>query len=269
MPTNMHVHDHTHELTLGLSFFLGALHALEPGHGKTALLAVMLDGQRNVWHPFVMGISTAAAHSVSMLAIIFGVQLTQFFMSAGDQDRTFTSALQWISASIVMVVGLAALRNSLRGRDCCAGDHQDLCCGQSGSAVVILQPASPGSGLLTVLPDSGAGQQFEVKGPARTAGLRPAVLLGFAVGLVPCPTALAACFSGLAAGDRVAVYATTGLFLVGIACALAICGMVLQFVGNRVRQQTAFLRAIPWPVIRAAVILGTGTLSCLRLFVYA
>ncbi|MCP4772921.1 MAG: cobalt transporter, partial [Planctomycetaceae bacterium] len=26
---------HSHELTLGLAFGLGAIHALEPGHGKT------------------------------------------------------------------------------------------------------------------------------------------------------------------------------------------------------------------------------------------
>ena len=29
---------HSHELTLGFAFGLGAIHALEPGHGKTAML---------------------------------------------------------------------------------------------------------------------------------------------------------------------------------------------------------------------------------------
>ena len=28
------MHEHTHEMTLGLAFFLGAIHALEPGHGE-------------------------------------------------------------------------------------------------------------------------------------------------------------------------------------------------------------------------------------------
>lgn len=49
------MHQHTHELTLGLAFFLGALHALEPGHGKTAMLVYLSGERRGYWHPLVMG----------------------------------------------------------------------------------------------------------------------------------------------------------------------------------------------------------------------
>jgi len=38
-PTNAKLMlDHMHELTFGLAIFLGALHALEPGHGQTVML---------------------------------------------------------------------------------------------------------------------------------------------------------------------------------------------------------------------------------------
>ena len=36
--------------SLDFAFLLGALHALEPGHGKTAMAAFMLGGRKNAWH---------------------------------------------------------------------------------------------------------------------------------------------------------------------------------------------------------------------------
>ena len=46
---------HTHDLTLGLAFGLGALHALEPGHGKTAMLVYFAGERKSLLHPLVVG----------------------------------------------------------------------------------------------------------------------------------------------------------------------------------------------------------------------
>ncbi|GAA5505430.1 hypothetical protein Rcae01_00875 [Novipirellula caenicola] len=43
------MHTHSHELTLGVAFFLGALHALEPGHGKTAMLVDRFGNQSKLY----------------------------------------------------------------------------------------------------------------------------------------------------------------------------------------------------------------------------
>lgn len=61
------------EWTLGLAFLLGLLHALEPGHGKTALWVYLSSGGRRPWHPLVMGASTAFSHSISLLVIALTV----------------------------------------------------------------------------------------------------------------------------------------------------------------------------------------------------
>lgn len=91
------MHDHTHELTLGLAFFLGAIHALEPGHGKTAMLVYLSGQRRGFWHPIVMGLSSALAHSTSLLIIAFIVHLTQHALT-GDhhhEDEQVVAVMQW------------------------------------------------------------------------------------------------------------------------------------------------------------------------------
>ena len=43
------MHKHAHELTLGRTFFLGVLNALEPGHRKTTMLVYLPGVRRSYW----------------------------------------------------------------------------------------------------------------------------------------------------------------------------------------------------------------------------
>ena len=98
---------HTHDLTLGLAFGLGALHALEPGHGKTAMLVYFAENRRSLLHPLVVGVSSAVSHSVSLVAIAAVVHLAHHLMT-GDhhhENHDVTQLLRWISAGLVLVVG--------------------------------------------------------------------------------------------------------------------------------------------------------------------
>lgn len=45
----------------GLALLLGALHALEPGHGKAAIAAYTVGNRGRISHIFVLGVSTALA----------------------------------------------------------------------------------------------------------------------------------------------------------------------------------------------------------------
>ena len=68
---------HSHELTLGFAFGLGAIHALEPGHGKTAMLLYLAGERKSFLHPMVMGLSSALSHSICLL-----------YTSPSPRDRT-------------------------------------------------------------------------------------------------------------------------------------------------------------------------------------
>lgn len=283
----MHVHTHTHELTLGFSFFLGVIHALEPGHGKTAMFVYLADGRRSIWHPVVMGLSTAVSHSVSLFAIAFSVHLAHHVLT-GDHahEDTISSFFQWISALLVVAVGLWMLRLSLRGRHgCCANHGHDhtACCGEKrslhtqeqavgsadfasgksrSSSIEPLAAAVSGSPLLPVLdvvPES------KVMREQKTGSLRITALLGLAVGLLPCPTALAACFSGLSEGMSATVYLIIALFAAGIAFSLAGVGILLQYFGKTASVHSSRFKGLPWPLIRSVLILMVGIVSVIRL----
>lgn len=235
------MHVHTHEITLGLAFFLGALHALEPGHGKTAMLVYLSGQRRGFWHPLVMGLSSGLAHSVSLIAIAVVVHLTQHAVT-GDhhhEDATAVSAMQWLSGLLVLAVGgwmlVAAIRAKPTKCGCKHHRHAEHC-------------------------DSGASDNRILKKRSYSMS----ALLGVAFGLLPCPSALAAYFTSMSTGAPVAAYAVIALFAAGIACSLTSVGLLVQRFGDRFANRESRLARLPWPYIRAALILGVGVLYTYR-----
>lgn len=241
------MHDHAHQLTLGLAFGLGALHALEPGHGKTAMLVYLAGQRRNLLHPLVMGLSSALAHSVSLIGIAAAVHLAHHLVT-GDHhhdDAAVTRGMQWISAALVICVGLWMLLAAWRGRTmptkcgCCDG-HQH---GADQSARDGDEPRKFGS---------------------RTSYSMSA-MLGVAFGLLPCPSAMAAYFTGMSSGTPVAAYGVIGLFAAGIACSITLFGILVQVMGTRLLNRESKLSSLPWPFLRAGLILMIGVVYVSRL----
>ena len=189
------MHYHSYELTLGLSFLLGILHALEPGHGKTAMLVYLTGGRRSAWHPLVMGISTAISHSLSLLAIAFSVHLAHHLITGDHHHEHLVSrVLQWISALLVMTIGAWMLVQARRGRSasCACGHHA---CSQDRH-----QATHPDLVSLSGIDSPAEREPAELPVPRSPHGFRTTAMLGFAVGLLPCPSVLAALFTGLSTG---------------------------------------------------------------------
>jgi len=246
------MHDHTHELTLGFAFLLGAVHALEPGHGKTAMFVYLAGGKRSLWHPVVIGLSTAVSHSVSLFAIAFAVHLTHHVV-AGDHhhEHVVSDVLQWISAGLVLCVGIWMLWKAVAGKKtaCChhhAHDH-DSCCEHDD------------------LVQLGSSPQPETHETSSKSSLSTTALLGIAVGLLPCPSALVAYFTGLSTGQPWVAYGIIALFAAGIATSLSCVGICLQIFGKRLENVSSKAKDLPWAHIRAILILGIGLFYMVRL----
>lgn len=245
------MHEHVvSEFTLGFSFVLGAIHALEPGHGKTALVVYMLGGRRSFWHPVVMGLSTAISHSLSLFAIAFAVHLVSHLVTGDHHHETqVAGVLQWISAALVVCVGLYLLLQATRGRQhwCCNHGHHSpehhegashgACCHHVSHVSLTVEPA---------------------KAP-RPSSFKTTALLGLAVGLLPCPSALAAYFAGLSSGHPMTAYLIIAVFAAGIACSLTAVGLTLQHLGDctAARLRVAS-HAGAWSYVRGFLILGVG-----------
>lgn len=224
---------HSHELTLGLAFGLGAIHALEPGHGKTAMLLYLTGERRSLLHPLVMGLSSALSHSISLIGIAAMVHLTHHLIT-GDHhhaDAGVTEIMRWVSAGIVLLVGIWMMWAAWKSKPekCGCNQHEHEC-----NKVDVSQASS-----------------------AKTSYSMSA-LLGAAFGLMPCPSATAAYFSGLSSGEPVTAYVVIGLFAAGIATSLTLVGMVVQVFGNRFTNTGSRLSRLPWNYIRAGLITLIG-----------
>ncbi|MEP0813663.1 MAG: hypothetical protein HRF49_03235 [bacterium] len=83
------------------SFWLGALHALEPGHGKMIIAAYLVGTKGRVYDAVVLGIVATITHTGSV--IILGVLATvaaEFFV-----PDTVQRALELISGLLILFVG--------------------------------------------------------------------------------------------------------------------------------------------------------------------
>ncbi|MEM8735702.1 MAG: sulfite exporter TauE/SafE family protein [Planctomycetota bacterium] len=222
---------HSHDLTLGLAFGLGALHALEPGHGKTAMLVYLAGERRSFLHPLVMGLSSAVSHSVSLIAIAAMVHLTHHLLTHDHEhgDTQVTESLRWVSALLVLGVGFWMCYSAWRAKPAKCG------CSHHRSA------------------DHDCATQKS----SRTSYSMSA-LLGVAFGLLPCPSAMAAYFTSMSSGAPVAAYAVIGLFAAGIAFSLTSVGIAIQTFGGKFAEKQSRLSNRPWPWIRAVLLTGLG-----------
>ena len=244
------MHEHAHQLTLGLAFGLGALHALEPGHGKTAMLVYLAGERKSLLHPVVMGLSSAIAHSVSLIGIAATVHLTHHLLT-GDhhhENESVTRAMQWISAGLVLIVGVwmvvAAWRSKPTGCGCSA--HKNSCGGHDHATEEEVIDEVPSQNI-------------------SNASYSMSALLGIAFGLLPCPSAMAAYFTSMSSGSPVAAYGVIGLFAAGIASSLTLVGIVVQVFGGRLTESKTWFSRLPWAGIRAGLILGIGVFYTVRL----
>lgn len=226
---------HSHELTLGLAFGLGALHALEPGHGKTAMLLYLAGERRSFLHPLVMGLSSALSHSISLIGIAAMVHLTHH-MVTGDHhhaDEGVTNAMRWISAGLVLMVGLWMLWSARRSKPakCGCSQHKHEC----------------------------GDKKDTTNSWSKKTSYSMSAMLGAAFGLMPCPSAMAAYFTGLSSGSPLSAYIVIGLFAAGIATSLTCVGMIVQVFGNRfTKKKDTWLTQLPWNYIRAGLIILIG-----------
>ena len=245
------MHSHTHQITMGLAFFLGAVHALEPGHGKTAMLVYLADKRRNMLHPLLMGISSAVSHSVSLIGIAFLVHAAHHALS-GNADDASESAQLWlraVSSSVVVCVGLWMLysaRSTTQTTHSCSCSHhraESKCDGDSDSET----PAGDASG-------------------DQNSGYSVSMLLGAAFGMLPCPSAVAAYLTGMAHGSPAEAYSSIALFACGIASSLTVVGILIQRFGQRLTGRGGRLSKLPWATLRAIVVLLVGIGTGLSLF---
>jgi nickel/cobalt transporter (NicO) family protein len=235
-------------LAVVVAVALGALHALAPGHGKTIMAAYAASrGRRSRREVLALGATVTVTHTAGVL--------TLGLLVATGSTLAPAAAIPWLgvaSGVLVAVTGLGLLRRSLRGAR------------RSGHG--------PGHG-----PGHGHGLGHSHVHPhERPASRGSVVLMGFAGGLVPSPSAVVVLVGAAALGQAWFGVALVLAYGAGLALSLTLVGVLLAGSGQWLarRLQAAgpggagrFLGRVPartLPVGAAALVLALGLGLALR-----
>lgn len=176
---------------------IGALHALEPGHGKSIMGTYLILSRGKSKDAVLLGLTSAITHTlVIVIMAVLAHSATALAMSNTplSQDR-MELWLKLLSGALIVLVGL---RMVFRKTPCscgCENNHRPS--GFSGK-----RPAPSGGSLLDVL------------------------VLGFTNGLMPCPSALAILLLAVSSGALASGLVLVLAFGIGGAVALVAVGLV-------------------------------------------
>jgi len=213
--------------TLGTALVFGALHALQPGHGKTLVAAYLIGSRGTVRQAVALGGIVTFTHTAS----VFIIGTLILALSAWINPQRIIPGLTVFSGLLVVAVGLRLLLE--RGR-----------AARSGTAA-----HDHGDGLIH---DHGPGA-----GHHHGGGL---VSLGVSGGLVPCPEALAIMIVAATIGRLGLGLAMIAAFSAGLAGVLIALGIALVTVKrhtwNAARRPVRLTRWLP--VASAVLVIGLG-----------
>ncbi len=198
---------------------LGALHALEPGHGKTIVAAYLVGTRGTPRHAVMLGLIVTAAHTA-------GVYLLGAVTLYASRYIVPEQLYPWLGMiSGLMIAGLASylLLRAWTGED---GDHShEIGASHShwfsslGKRRMVEPLASESSGILEV----------PLRQAPRRVSLKQLLMLGITGGIVPCPAALVVLLSAFSLHQ-----VGFGLFLIvafslGLAAVLIVIGLLMVY----------------------------------------
>lgn len=194
-------------LTATLAILFGAAHAIEPGHGKTALFTYLASGKCTWKDGIVIALSSSLTHS----AVVLVLALTSHYFLGHKEgfDHQVAEGLRYFGGGIICFLGIFFLFKKKQS-SCSHCDHD-------GHAH-------------TEDHDHGASH---IESSSSKKSLFTSGLLGFATGLVPCPSIVVAYLAGVSRGDSFGGLESVFLFAIGMALSLVALVLLFSFGSKR------------------------------------
>jgi ABC-type nickel/cobalt efflux system permease component RcnA len=241
--------------TLGVAMSLGALHALEPGHGKTIVAAYLVGSRGTARHALVLGLVVTASHTA-------GVYLLGAVTLYASRHVVPERLYPWLGAAsgiLIALLGVSLLYRRLVAPWLAGGAHASDHDGHGG-----LSPSEHAEAHAHgVAHGHGHGHHHHHHVPDGPVSLRALVALGVSGGIVPCPAALVVLLSAVAMGRiGLGLLLIVG-FSVGLAAVLIAIGLLVVYARRLVarlgRTGTDGPLVRRWlPLTSAAVITASG-----------
>lgn len=201
-------------MLLFLAAFLGAVHALTPGHGKTMVAAYLVGQHGTVWHALLLGMVTTLTHTGAVLALA-GLFL---FIPSEALTRDLQILLGFIGGLLVIGLGFWLLMRRLAQQP----DHFHL----GGHHHHHHDHGHDHSHADHYHDDHGHAHPA----PADYPGLWGLTVLGVSGGIVPCWDAIALFVRGVFLNQPWLTLALLLAFSAGLAAVLVLIGVLVVTV---------------------------------------
>jgi len=207
-------------LTITSIFLLGCLHALEPGHGKTFLLAYTIGGKLDFQKITLLTLSLLISHFLvlSIIAIIFNLILTEVTSSFLHEFS------HWIAPGIIISFGsYIVVRSIYKMRHIHSDD-----CGH----------------------DHGKFKDTKIENP---------ITVGLLTGMLPCASSLAVVMMTGMTPSMISIIRFILIYVLGIALILFLIVLTFNFTKNIVVEKISTLKFnINQELLSGCLILAVG-----------
>jgi ABC-type nickel/cobalt efflux system permease component RcnA len=219
-------------VALGLAFFLGAAHALTPGHGKTLVAAYLVGTRGTVRDAFVLGATVTVTHTLTVFLLGLAVLYASFHVNL----NRISLQLEVASAVLITAIGVWLLYRRL-GLGAHGHEHH--------------HPHGHEH-------HHHHGEHHHPHTPSRP-GLASLLSLGISGGLVPCPEALALLILSVSAQQVGFGLVLLAVFSFGLAAVLIAIGSAMVLAGPAMTRLAPGEKLARWlPVAGAFVVAALG-----------
>lgn len=226
-------------LTVLVAFGLGALHALEPGHGKALLAFTLVGARATTKQALILALSLTFAHTIGVL--ILGAVL---FFASGFVSESIYPWITLVSGAAIALIGARMLARFVRARRAHAThDHAHGVHDHSHGDEHGHTHALPGT---------------------QPVNFRTAVWAAMSGGVAPCPAAIVVLLAALRLHQVGYGIFLIVIFSMGLAAVLSGLGIGVVRGAAILSRHSAYERVAPYgPLVTALVIsfIGAWTLA--------
>ncbi len=199
-------------LAFAIALFLGGLHALAPGHGKTVMAAYLVGQRGSMRQAGLVGLTVTTTHTLGVM--VLGLVLST---SAAVAPERLYPWLGLASGALLAGVGAGLLTRAVRARRARTHSHDHVHDHDPGPASLASGPHAHGGRVHSHAPVD----------PERPLHWRSLVAMGFAGGLVPAPSALVVLLGAIALGRTWFGVVLVVAYGMGMAATLTAAGLLL------------------------------------------
>jgi nickel/cobalt transporter (NicO) family protein len=217
-------------LSLALSVFWGAAHALEPGHGKAIVAGYLVGTRGRVRDALLLALIVTASHTAG----VFGLGLVTLALSQYLVPEELYPWLNVVAGLLVVAVGVTVLRTRLHETlHAFLGEH-----------------------------DHGQGGHEHAHGHSHRRGL---LGIGISGGIIPCPTALVVLLAAISlqrVGYGLVLIVAFSLGLALTVTSIGVVAVIARRVFARVGLDGPLVKALP--AFSALIVLALGVVMTAR-----